>query len=764
MGASGPDATGMPVTPPSPSSIPANVSRDVTAFARALVTAARALQMYSAGHPNARAAAEQCRSTLEVLAAHEQLVIGVTPQALLVNGSALPGDARVREACAMLNEKDVIRLRLTAPPLTQDVSDFLHLLATDADDLRQHGGPAVVWKASGRPWLQLDQIDYDRLLTSAALGAVVTAARPEGSATAHAGVARDDEIWSSLVRAMAHGHAPIDTRAERRLMDIAHSAEAIAALAADAADAQTGTGSVLEATRAAAVLTTYQRLATFVELQAPGDTDLVVNNIATASGKTDPALFMRAVSEAAESGVGVDVVAAVGARFTDQEASQLLAASMAVEGKASSRMAAALTTLVPDEERRDRVLRLARQRTVADRPADSGDLAAAWAALDCLLAGPADADYVSRLYGETLEYAEARSNRLRLDAPQKLDQWTRSISFESVRALSTTLLLDLFGLEQDPDGARDTARDLAFLAEDLLQASDLDDAARVVHALHEASNGEGTRADAARTALGLVRHSAAVAEAAAAIGEFDDDQFDAFARICRQLGPELSVMLVSVLGASTDDVATDRLRSLVADFGQLAVDAAAAAADAAGSESAMVYIRLIRQLGGSRAVAALQSFARSPKAGLAALAVGELLVSEDPAAWKALHGLVTVGDESTRMAAIDITAASRHPKAGALLALALGDLEPLDRDWTLCRHVLQGLHATGARDAVSALAGAMRAMSWRAWRRALRVKREAVALLARANTPDAHAALDAAARDGDFFLRRLAASARRAGA
>jgi hypothetical protein len=96
--------------------------------------------------------------------------------------------------------------------------------------------------------------------------------------------------------------------------------------------------------------------------------------------------------------------------------------------------------------------------------------------------------------------------------------------------------------------------------------------------------------------------------------------------------------------------------------------------------------------------------------------------------------------------------------------MALGDLDPLDRDWQLCRHVLQGLHSAGARDAVSALSAAMRAMSWRSWRRALHVKREAVALLARAGTPDAHAALDAAARDGDVFLRRLAASARQSGA
>ncbi len=751
----------MPVTLPSPSSIPAPVSRDVAAFARTLVTALRALQMYSDRHPNTQAAAGHCRTAIAALAAHDQLTIGVTPHGLLVNGDPQPSDGRTREACTLLNDKDILRLRFKAAPEAADVLDFLRLLTVDADTLRASGGPAAVWESTGQPWLELDQINYDRLLTGAALGTVVTADRNDGPGGHRRGVARDDEIWGSLVRAMSQGSTPIDARAEHRLMEIAHSAEAIAALVADAANTQTGSGTALDATRAAAVLSTYQRLTTFVELQAPGDAEFVVNNIASAAGRTDPALFMRAVSEAAESGVGVDVVSAVGARFTDQEASRLLATALAAEGKASSRMAAALTTLVPDAERRERVLRLARQHDSGGGSADAGSLATAWEALDSLLAGPADADYVSRLYGETIEYAEARSNRLRLDAPQKLDQWTRSISSESLRALSTTLLLDLFSLETDEARARDLARDLGAVAEDLLLANDVDEAARVVGTLHDAGTEGEARAEAARAGLDVLRQSAAIGEAAAAVAEFDDDQFDAFARICRQLGPDVSPTLVAAMGTASDESAADRLRSLVAEAGPSAIEAAVAAAETAATEQAAVYLRLIATLGGPRSFAALQAFARSPKVDLAALATNELLVMEDPAAWKVLAWLVSTGDEEHRLAAVERIASTRHPKAGGLLALALGGLDPLGADWAACRRVIQGLQITGARDAVVSLADTMRAMSWRSWRRALWLKREAIDLLARTDTPDARAALDAAARDGDFLLRRLAGAARR---
>jgi hypothetical protein len=129
-------------------------------------------------------------------------------------------------------------------------------------------------------------------------------------------------------------------------------------------------------------------------------------------------------------------------------------------------------------------------------------VAAALAALERLLAGPVNEAYESRLYGETSEQTEARSNRLRLDAPAKLDEWMRSVSAESIRTLSATLLLDLFALETTPAARFETARDLASMAAELLRENGSAEAEQIVQALVQAAGGqELDRAAAARAAL-----------------------------------------------------------------------------------------------------------------------------------------------------------------------------------------------------------------------------------------------------------------------
>jgi hypothetical protein len=744
----------------SPSPVSPAIVRDVTAFVRTLVTAARSHQMYAPQHPTAVAAVERCRMTIGALATYDDLVIGVTPETLLASGQPLPVDARIREGCALLNDHDILTVRVLAEPSSSELLNFLTLLGFDPDAIRRRGGPAKVWAEYGRFWLQIGQIDYDRLLTSAAPGSLGTIKREPAGAVA-APVERD-HIWRSLVRTLADGRGSLERQAERRLMDIAHSAEAIAELADDAAASQTSEGAALEAAQAAAVLMTFQRLSSFVEMHAPQDLDDVTANIATAAARTSPPVLMRAMADAAESGVGTDMVQAIGGRFDDTRVATFLAGAMAEGGQAPARIAAALNTLVPDAERRQRVVRLARIQS-EDQPSRlADDVSSTWTTLERLLAGPADEAYVSRLYGETLEHVEARANRVRLDAPAKLDAWMRSVSAESVRTLSATLLIDLFGLERTPAAVFETAQDLALLAEDLLIVGDIIEAERVASALAASIGGQDVeRASAARSALAKIVSVPALAEAIADDDEIDATEYDALQRLCLALRPQIISLLLDTFVTTTPGTGRARTEALLLAFGNDVAAAIATAIAEADAEHTIAWISLLSRLGNGPAIAVLLSLAKSPDTERSVAAVKQLASLEDFAAVRALATLLRAGGPQTRDAVIDALSASRHPRASTLLTAEIGEHDPLGSDHHLVLRLLAALSAAADRDAVPSLVRLLHVRSWLAWRRARNVRRAAARVLAAMRAPEGRKALELMAANSTGQLRRDARAALR---
>jgi hypothetical protein len=755
----------MPALQPLPSPVSAAVARDVAAFARTLVAAVRAQQMYSSQHPTAAAAVERCRATLRAVAAHDGLVIGVTPTSLLANNEPLPSDLRIREAGGLLNDHDILRLRVVTQPSVLALSDFLILLSFDPDAMRRRGGPARIWEQYGHLWLVIDQIDYEVLLAGAAAGTVQTADGGKRPEPGYKPVLERDQVWRSLVRVMADGRAAVDVSAERRLLDIAQSPEAIHALAMDAADAQDVMGAAKEAAQAAAVLMTFQRLASFVELQSPQDLESVLSNIAEAAAQADPALLMRAIGEAAESGLGLDVVKAIGERFDDRQVADLLAAALAAEGKATARIASALHTLTPANDRQGRVLRLARHHAAESPSAPRDDVSSVWLTLERFLAGPADSAYVSRLYGESLEQAEARSNRVRLDAPVKLDEWMRSVAPESMRTLSATLLIDLFSLERNPAAVLETAKDLAVLTDDLLIAGDALEAVRVVEALDGASRStDPERSSAAAAGLADVQRCPGLRETAQNVGELDDRHVEALRRVFEILGPATAPLLVDALASQPAGTGRARLVTLLVGFREHALDALIEAVAFADTDQSRTLVQVLVGVGGHRAITLLHAWARSPRPDLMREAVYGLVSCNDPSAAQAVVSLLRTGALDARAAAVDAVASSHRPVASGLLAGVLRDLKPLGREHGLCLRTLAALRLVGAADAVPAIADVMRARSWLAWRRAGRLKLAAVSVLAGMQFPEARQAIADAAERGDFRLRRAARAVLQSGA
>lgn len=753
-----------------PSTVPSNVIRDVSGFGRALMAAHRTRQMYAEDHPTTRGATERLRVAMAALAAYPELHVGVAPNAWYANGDALPIDRRMAEAASLLHDHDIISIRVSSPPTEGQVADFLRLMSFEPDRVRPQGGPARIWADFCHPSIELVQIDYE---------AILAAEEEPGDATRRetdpADVQREnrkaaqsrDAVWTNLVQTLSGKGSAYSPSARKRLRQIAQSSDDIAFLVRAAVDGEEEPDAgKRRAAQAATVLTAFERLVSEVESADQEHVSQVVRNIATAATQLDPALVMEAVEESAESGLGEAAIRGMGDAFDDDAIAALLAASMAKEGRATGRMAAALSTLAPDAERRQRVLRLTgKLMSQAAAGGAAADLTSIWTTLEQLLIGPADTVYTSTDYAFQLREMELRSHRLRLDPPKLLDTWVASVSVDSVRRLSVTLMLDLFAMEQSPGAIAETAHDLASFTEDLLEAADFAEADRVLQALSPGKPADDPiRANAGRVALDHLAASRAVAEVAIAIGDLDERQSAWFQQACKLLGPAVVPTLLPVLCAAEDGPRRERLLTSVVGLGETAFAPVSGLIRSEHWEECRTGIQLLGRIGGSTAVAALQPLLSDPDRRKLRESVIAMVKIDDTSALRSIAAALQHANRHVRLVTIDALLAAKDRRAVPLLASALGNLRPFGRNFHVAMQILGALRRSSDDQAVAAVARAMRTSNWLHWRQMIDVKRTAVGVLASMTCPSAAAELAAAARHGDFFVRRYARSMSRAGA
>ena len=752
--------------------VPPHVPGDVATFARVLVAAARTWQMYSPEHPASSAVLVRLKKAVDALLPYPGLSIGVTPKTFMVNGEALPADARLSEAADLLHEHDVLRLRFLAPTTNAVLSDFLRILMQDAEEVRTRGGPARLWKELGHQSLEIDQIDFEGLMAdrktatrNAAQSSVL--GDKAGSAVAPADPTARDGIWAAIVRSMSSGLATKGLSVQHRLLEIARSAEAIEALAIDATlgDEETGPNVATMAAQAATVLTTFQRLVRAVEAQSPDEVDNTLRNLAEAASHLDPQLVMRAVGESAESGMGTEVTTAMGRWFDDDQVAHMLARSLAAEGRASGRMAAALSTLAPDPVRRQRVLRMARDYSTRDMGKVTNGLDTAWHALEQLLSGSGASAYTSTEYAVSLDDAESRSYQLSLTTPAQMDGWIQTVSSDSVRTMSSVLLLDLFSLEERPSRITETADDLAAVAEDLLMAADTVETERIVNGLAAIAVGPSPgHAQAASKALHSIAVSKSICDMGATLADFDDAQLAWFDRICHQLGVPVLASIVASMVAASEGEGRRRLEQVIVAFGDPAVAPVARLLENPDWPLRRAAIHCLGRIGTVGAIAVLQKLIGDADASAVHETVAALMRIDDPSALRPVASALRDGPPGLRLLVVGALAASHERRASPLLAAALDETDPFGPGYELVLLMLGALRIVGDDKAVPAIARMLRAWSWRRLARTNRVKRSAASVLASMKSDAARGALDAAIRGGDVLARRHARAARGGGA
>lgn len=730
-------------------------ARQVSALARALLAAVRSRSLYPPEHPAVTQAVERLQGAVAAAASPSGLLLGVAPDALLVSGAPLADrDGPVAEAAALLHDRDILSLSF-APEVPGDaLARLLDVLTLDADERRRGGGPAAVWARTGHRAIEIEQVDYARVLEE----------RPVVRA------ARRDALWQALVRAVGERRPILDEAAQQRLLEIAADPAAIAAFASDVtAPYCTPDGAPLLATQAAAVLAAYRHLLDIVAVLDPDRLDETTRHLAAATAELDPRvvlqMFQKTGEKPSDDAAGPDVVRRVGAAFDEAGAARLLATTLALEGRASERLAAVAETLAPDPARRQRMVKLARMLLAAGEFARSSEqIAALGTAIDELMLKANEQPFVSAEYRETLDQAAGRAHTLAArDLPPELPEWMATLDHDHVRHLSVTLLADLLRLETDASRAAELVGDIRHLAEDFLLAGDYALTHRAIEPLAQvAEQPEALASEAARAALHELATSAAYRDAAGLLGEMSEAEFEQFAALSRAVGAATVATLRDLLLTETPGRSGRRASTLIVAMGPPAVPHLAPLCDHPAWFVQRHGVILLRQIGSSHAVPILQKLLKGSDARVLREAVCALCRIDDPAAARAVRGALRTTAGEARRHLIEALGSEPDPRIVPLLGRVIDESDPFGRDHEVVLDAVNAVGRAGADQAIAPLVRLLYRRRWWARRRTRRLRHAAIGALLRIGSARANQALDEAGGRGDRMLRKMVKAARQA--
>ncbi len=721
------------------------LSRGLLQLARALLVAARNWTLYPPEHPAVGATVERLCEAIRQSSLGSAFGIGITPETLLIDGIApAQTDLAIAEAAAMLHDRDLVHITFLGDISYDGVSRLLRLLAVDAEERRSRGGPAKIWATEGHPSLVIEQLDYDKIF-----------ARREGEV---AEPAKRDDLWRSIVRAIAGGQqAVFDEREQQRLLAIAGSAGDIADLAtAVMAPRCAVDGSPMITSQAATVLAAFRHLTSIVSVMSPDRLAEVMGNLAAAAAQLDPHVVMQLMQTPDEADAGIAIVGGMTAAFDDVKVAQLLATALALEGRASDRLAMIFNTIAPDEDRKRRVLTMTRTLLNETDFGKSGQFQVLWASAEELLIAYNDAPFVSESYSAALDGVGGRADRLATgDLPPELPAWMLSLGQENVRTLSVMLLIDLLTIERDADRAGEIAHDMTALAEDLLMSGAYDDARAVTRALADRAASTAIGHDACREALDRLGESTAMRETALLLGDIDVQTLETLGGIVTTIGPSSVEALKAVLASEQETVAFQRAAELTVRFGRAAVSRLASLLD---DEQWFVQrhgAQLLGRIAAPDGVPLLQALLRKGDPRVTRAAVSALASIPDPSAARAIHMILRAATGAVRAAVIEALVADRDARVVPILARIVAESQALGQDHEVVLETLTALGTVGSDDAIPSLVAAIGVRSF--WRRkkARAIKERGVNALGRIDSARAQAALAGAAKTGDRLLRKI---------
>jgi HEAT repeat protein len=323
------------------------------------------------------------------------------------------------------------------------------------------------------------------------------------------------------------------------------------------------------------------------------------------------------------------------------------------------------------------------------------------------------------------------------------------------------LLIDLLRNETVPGRMAETARDMGAFVEELLLAGAYSECQPVVDELLGAVKRKPAIApEACQKSLNSIGASTALGEAAGALADQSAEEFAAFEELVRTIGPA-AINLIMSSYQREDGLATERATQLLSTMGAAAIPQLTA-----GIEDPRWFVqreiaRVLGKIGGTAAVAPLQTLLRRGDPRVLQSAVSSLAVIDDPSATRALHTVLRATTGDARAAVISALTGMKDPRIVPMLTRIVQESDPFSDDYPLLQETLAALGTLRDERAIQPIAALARQKRWLSWGRTTKLRDACLRTLQRIGTAKARAAITDLAQTGDFFLKRQAAGVAR---
>ncbi len=733
----------MPSTP-GPTPMSAEQTAVLVEFARACRTAARSVSLYPATHPSIQASLQRVIGAAGRLAPTGSVTLAVHPGTLMIDGKApVRPDQALEELAGLMKDRLVGALRLESGADIHDWHALLLLLVRSLDELSEAGGIAKAWAATGRNHVEIMEIDYAEVLRERS---------GQGGAE-----------WDEIINLCVLGDKALDAKALAALLDTLGDSARFGDLIERLQSAATGGDATVSARAAALLELVKQMLAASVERSGESGKEGVLQTVADSSSRLTPDMLIEIIERArAPEREQSEVAAAIVDRMADNTIASFVARNVAGENGASERLAQALQLLVPDTNRKERLITLAKQEAEQSPLGRQAGFEELWESAANMLASYSDASFVSAEYARELSGAQKQAVDVASvsdDPPERIKAWIATVEGDAaIKALDFALLVDLLKVEDDPSAWRDMARLVVTEIETRLKAGDTDAAHKLAFAIVRetgAGGREALRSVAEAAVEGLASVSLAQ-QIAVHLRKVDDADVDPYNRICRTIGLRMLGPLAEVLIVEESSRAIRRLRELLFGFGAAGRETVERLKQSPNPTVRRTAIDMLRMFGGQDALADLATMLEDLDPQVQRDAIKAIAQLGNDEAFAVLQKALMSGTAAGNAIPQQLSTL-KEERAVPLLCYVLTHTVPRGRLVEAHAQIMEAIGALGAHpDSITTLEKALYRGEWWAPTRTATLRRAAALALGRIGSPEARRVLEEARKKGGRGVRAAA--------
>jgi HEAT repeat protein len=733
----------MPSTTPTTEPMSAEHSGLLAEFARACKAAARAVSLYPGAHPAIGGSLSRLVSAATRLTHDGRVVCSVHPDILAINGLApVRPDPAIGELATLLHERLIGELTIQRDADADDWRALLLLLARAPEDLLAEGGIGSAWAASGRSHFEIREIDYAEVLRERAGG--------------------EKAQWDRIIAVCLQGDmSGLDERALGSLADSLSDSERFGDLLEHFQNADS-VDTVSVSARVAALLHLMRTALEAAKNQNPDAADQALQTIADSCARLTPEMMLAMLgSRQSSNAAHAQMANALMERMSDQTVASFVARTVTVEKGATERLAHALEVLVPEAERKGRILELAQEEARQGELGQEDGFDSLWKSAADMLTSYTDASFVSDEYGKELTAARAQAlevERVSDDPPERVSAWVATVSEQALHDLDLDLLRDLLRIEDDPA----LWEGIATVVVGEIERRTLNAETPGAHALAEAlvrdTSPEG-RAALRPVATRTIERLAAgplVKHIGANLRKAEDAEVEALNRLCHTIGAGVVRPLAEMLAVEENPRATRRLRELLLGFGAAGRQSVEKLKHSSNPAVRRTAIDLLRVFGGQEALPELVSMLNDADPQVQRESIRAIVQIGTNNAYAVLQRAL-ISTNSTRDTVLHELLGLRDDKAAPLLCYVLKQTQPTGKFLKAHLDVIEALgHLRGHPESIRTLKQVLYSGSvWTPFKTGA-LRRAAASALKRIGSDEATAVLNEAVARGSRGVRSAA--------